>query len=90
LIDHGFGLATLYGHCSQILVRKGEEVTAGQMIARTGKTGLALGDHLHFGVLVHGIEVWPMDWMKGNWIRKNIDQVFKKADKIIARERHRK
>jgi len=90
LIDHGFGLATLYGHCSQILVRKGDEVTAGQMIARTGKTGLALGDHLHFGVLVHGIEVWPMDWMKGNWIRKNIDQVFKKADKIIAKERHRK
>jgi len=87
LIDHGFGLATLYGHCSQILVRKGDEVTAGQMIARTGKTGLALGDHLHFGVLVHGIEVWPMDWMKSNWIHKNIDQVFKKADKIIAKSK---
>jgi len=86
LIDHGFGLATLYGHCSQILVQKGDEVTAGQMIARTGKTGLALGDHLHFGVLVHGIEVWPMDWMKENWIKKNIDNVFKKADKLIAKE----
>ncbi len=90
LIDHGFGLATLYGHCSQILVEKGDEVTAGQMIARTGKTGLALGDHLHFGVLVHGIEVWPMDWMKGNWIHKNIDQVFKKADKIIAKDTKKK
>ncbi len=84
LIDHGFGLATLYGHCSQILVHDGDKVTAGQMIARTGKTGLALGDHLHFGVLVHGIEVWPMDWMKQNWIHENIDQVFEKADKIMA------
>ncbi len=90
LIDHGFGLATLYGHCSQILVEKGDEVTAGQMIARTGMTGLALGDHLHFGVLVHGIEVWPMDWMKGNWIHKNIDAVFQKADKIIAKTAKKK
>jgi murein DD-endopeptidase MepM/ murein hydrolase activator NlpD len=86
LIDHGFGLVTLYGHCSKLLVEKGEEVTVGQMIARTGKTGLALGDHLHFGVLVHGVEVWPMDWMKGNWIKKNIDNVFKKADKLIAHQ----
>ena len=90
LIDHGFGLATLYGHCSQLLVEKGDTVTAGQMIARTGMTGLALGDHLHFGVLVHGVEVWPMDWMKGNWIKKNIDKVFKKADKIIAKETKKK
>jgi murein DD-endopeptidase MepM/ murein hydrolase activator NlpD len=85
LIDHGFGLTTLYGHCSHILVHQGDIIDAGKMIARTGKTGLALGDHLHFGILVHGIEVWPMDWMKRNWIRKNIDDVFKKADKIIAK-----
>ena len=84
MIDHGFGLTTLYGHCSRILVHEGDRVEAGQMIARTGKTGLALGDHLHFGILVQGIEVWPMDWMKGNWIRKNIDAVFRKADKKIA------
>ena len=90
LIDHGFGLATLYGHCSQLLADEGDEVRAGQMIAQTGKTGLALGDHLHFGILVHGIEVWPMDWMKGNWIHKNIDNVFKKADKLIAKESKKK
>ena len=86
LIDHGFGLATLYGHCSRLLVREGDHVTAGQMIARSGMTGLALGDHLHFGVLVHGIEVWPMDWMKANWIKKNIDEVFRQADKRIAKD----
>ncbi len=90
LIDHGFGLATLYGHCSKILVSAGDKVHAGAIIARTGKTGLALGDHLHFGVLVQGVEVWPMDWMKGNWIRKNIDAVFQKADKIIAGEHPKK
>ena len=84
MIDHGFGLYTLYGHCSRGLVEEGEEVEAGQVIARTGTTGLALGDHLHFGVLVQGVEVWPMDWMKGNWIKKNIDKVFQKADKAIG------
>jgi len=88
LIDHGFGLVTLYGHCSKLLVAAGDKVEAGAIIARTGKTGLALGDHLHFGILVHGVEVWPMDWMKANWIRKNIDAVFRKADKIIARKEH--
>ncbi len=86
IIDHGFGLCTLYGHCSQLLVEKGDDVQAGDMIARTGKTGLALGDHLHFGILVHGIEVWPMDWMKENWIAKNIKGIFQKADKIIAKK----
>ena len=84
MIDHGFGLYTLYGHCSRVLVEEGEEVEAGQVIAKTGTTGLALGDHLHFGILVQGVEVWPMDWMKGNWIRKNIDKVFQKADKRIG------
>jgi murein DD-endopeptidase MepM/ murein hydrolase activator NlpD len=85
MIDHGFGLYTLYGHCSKILVEEGEEVEAGQTIARTGTTGLALGDHLHFGILIQGVEVWPMDWMKRNWIKKNIDKVFQKADRIIGK-----
>jgi murein DD-endopeptidase MepM/ murein hydrolase activator NlpD len=85
MIDHGFGLYTLYGHCSKMLVEEGEEVAQGQTIARTGMTGLALGDHLHFGVLVQGVEVWPMDWMKSNWIKKNIDKVFQKADRIIGK-----
>jgi len=84
MIDHGLGLYTLYGHCSKILVEEDEEIEEGQVIAKTGKTGLALGDHLHFGVLVQGIEVWPMDWMKQNWIKKNINKVFKKANKIIG------
>lgn len=83
MIDHGLGLFTLYGHCSQLLVNEGDEVSAGQAIAKTGMSGLALGDHLHFGMLVQGIEVRPVEWFDQSWIRKNIDNVFKEADKII-------
>nr|MCH9739577.1 M23 family metallopeptidase [Campylobacterota bacterium] len=83
MIDHGMGLYTLYGHCSNILVQENDEITAGTPIAQTGVSGLALGDHLHFGVLVHGIEVRPEEWMDKKWIRDNIDKIFKEADKII-------
>ena len=83
MIDHGLGLYSLYGHCSQLLVNVGDEVNAGDAIANTGVTGLALGDHLHFGLLVQGIEVRPVEWFDKEWIRKNIDNVFKAADKII-------
>lgn len=83
MIDHGLGLYSLYGHCSQLLVKEGDTVKAGQVIAKTGISGLALGDHLHFGILVQGIEVRPVEWFDASWIRKNIDNIFKSADKII-------
>jgi len=83
MIDHGLGLYTLYGHCSQLLVKEGDRVKAGETIARTGVSGLALGDHLHFGILVQGVEVRPVEWFDGGWIRKNINTIFKEADKII-------
>lgn len=83
MIDHGLGLYSLYGHCSQLLVNTGDEVKEGDAIANTGVTGLALGDHLHFGLLVQGIEVRPVEWFDKEWIRKNIDNIFKAADKII-------
>ncbi len=83
MIDHGLGLYSLYGHCSQVLVKEGDEVNAGDTIAKTGVSGLALGDHLHFGLLVQGIEVRPVEWFDKEWIRKNVDDIFKAADKII-------
>ncbi len=83
MIDHGLGLFSLYGHCSSILVSEGDEVNAGDAIAKTGVSGLALGDHLHFGILVQGVEVRPVEWFDQSWIRKNIDKIFKEADKII-------
>ncbi len=84
MIDHGLGLYSLYGHCSQVLVKEGDEVNAGEVIAKTGTTGLALGDHLHFGMVVQGIEVRPVEWFDKTWIKKFIDNVFKEADNIIA------
>ena len=84
LIDHGFGLYTLYGHCSSILVQEGQKVKAGDIIAKTGTTGLALGDHLHFGILIQGVEVYPLEWMKKKWINEHILDIFKKANSIIG------
>ncbi len=83
LIHHGLGLYTLYGHCSALYVKKGDRPKRGKVIAKTGSTGLALGDHLHFGVLVQGVEVRPEEWMDSKWIRDNITQVMRDAKKII-------
>jgi len=86
IISHGLGVYTLYGHNSSFLVNEGEEVKAGDVISKTGMTGLALGDHLHFGVLVQGIEVRPEEWMDKNWMKDNIFGVIKSAKKIIDRK----
>jgi murein DD-endopeptidase MepM/ murein hydrolase activator NlpD len=48
-------------------------------------TGLALGDHLHFGIVVQGIEVRPEEWMDANWMRVNVFNVIEDAKKIITR-----
>ena len=84
IIDHGLGLYTLYGHCSTLEVKEGDIVKVGQKIAQTGKSGLALGDHLHFGILVQGVEVRPIEWLDRRWIRDNIQKIFEEANKIIS------
>jgi len=76
VIDHGMGLMSLYGHLSEIRVKEGQYVKKGEVIGRTGKTGLALGDHLHFGILVQGYEVNPLQWLDPKWIRDNILSVL--------------
>ncbi len=72
IIDHGLGLQTLYGHMSQILVNVGDMVTRGQTIGRTGTSGLAGGDHLHYDVLVAGQQVNPIEWWDARWISHNL------------------
>jgi hypothetical protein len=71
IIDHGLGLQSLYSHLSSIGVTVGTQVTKGQIIGRTGTTGMAGGDHLHFGILVNGIEVEPKEWLDQHWINDN-------------------
>lgn len=76
VIDHGFGIMTLYGHMSDLKVKKGQFVKIGEDIGSTGATGLALGDHLHFSVLVHGLPVRPLEWWDGQWIQNRIGSVL--------------
>ncbi len=83
IIYHGLGLYTLYGHCSDIFVSQDDTIKPNQTIAKTGKSGYAMGDHLHFGVLVQGIEVRPQEWMDKQWMRLNIYDVIKTANKLI-------
>lgn len=68
ILDHGLGLYTLYGHLRQIDVQADAVVTRGQPIGRTGETGLAGGDHLHFSTMLNGIHVNPVEWWDGHWI----------------------
>ena len=73
VIDHGLGLQTLYAHMSQPDVKPGDRVAKGQVIGRSGATGMAGGDHLHFGVFVSGIPVQPIEWWDQSWLTNNID-----------------
>lgn len=86
IISHGLGLYTLYAHCSNVNVHEGEQIAAHTVIANTGTTGSVLGDHLHFGVLVQGVDVRPQEWMDAQWIRLNITEVMKNARQIISRQ----
>ena len=72
IIDHGMGISTLYAHMSSVDVKVGDKISKKQIIGRTGRTGLAAGDHLHFGVYIQGIPVRPIEWWDGKWIKDNI------------------
>jgi murein DD-endopeptidase MepM/ murein hydrolase activator NlpD len=73
VIDHGFGLATLYGHLSRIDVGEGDEVAKGDALGLSGATGLAGGDHLHFAMIVGGTYVDPLEWWDPAWVRTHIE-----------------
>jgi murein DD-endopeptidase MepM/ murein hydrolase activator NlpD len=72
ILDHGMGVQSLYGHLSQIGVTVGDMVEKEQVIGRSGMTGLAGGDHLHFTMLVNGQMVNPVEWWDPHWIQDRI------------------
>ncbi|MDE3178824.1 MAG: M23 family metallopeptidase [Acidobacteriota bacterium] len=78
IIDHGCGLQTLYGHMASFKVKAGELVKRGQVIGMSDSTGLAGGDHVHFGVYLDGIPVVPKEWWDPHWIH----------DRIMAKLQH--
>ncbi|MFV9644184.1 MAG: M23 family metallopeptidase [Desulfobacterales bacterium] len=79
MIDHGFGLHSMYSHLSGFDVQKGQMVAKGEIIGRTGITGLAGGDHLHFGILIHNTFTNPVEWWDATWIKNNITDKINKA-----------
>ncbi|MFQ6848150.1 MAG: M23 family metallopeptidase, partial [Clostridium perfringens] len=63
IIDHGDGTSTLYGHSSRLAVQAGQHVSQGQVIAYVGSTGYSTGPHLHFGIMINGEWVNPMNYI---------------------------
>jgi murein DD-endopeptidase MepM/ murein hydrolase activator NlpD len=77
LIDHGFGVVTLYGHLNDYKVKPGDVIKKGQVIGHTDTTGLALGDHLHFGTLVWGYAANPIFFFDGHYLKYYFYRFFK-------------
>ena len=79
ILDHGMGVQSLYAHLSSIDVTVGETVDKQQQLGRSGMTGMAGGDHLHFTMLVNGTMVNPVEWWDPQWIRDRITRKFHQA-----------
>jgi murein DD-endopeptidase MepM/ murein hydrolase activator NlpD len=80
VIDHGCGLFSMYSHLNKIEVEGKKEVKKGDSLGRTGATGMAGGDHLHYAMMVHGVFVNPLEWWDPHWIRDNVDLKMKWFD----------
>lgn len=72
VVDHGYGLQSLYAHLSSFAAEKGQRVVKGQIIGASGMTGLAGGDHLHFSLLLQGVQINPMEWWDPQWVETRI------------------
>ena len=79
VLDHGMGVQSLYGHLSGITVEVGDRINRGETIGRSGATGLAGGDHLHFTVLVAGHPVNPVEWWDPHWVADRVDRKLVEA-----------
>ncbi|RMA97161.1 M23 family metallopeptidase [Hydrogenothermus marinus] len=87
IIEHGMGIFTLYSHLAESKVKVGDTVVKGQEIGITDTTGLAVGDHLHFGVLVQGLEVHPIEWFDRRWIKTRFENEYNKIKKLYGGEK---
>jgi hypothetical protein len=84
LIDHGFGLFSMYSHLSNIEAEVGQVVNKGDVIGKSGMTGLAAGDHLHFSMILHNVFVNPIEWWDPGWIKNNITTKFEIVNSELA------
>ena len=72
IIDHGYSLQSLYGHMSKLLVKAGDMVGKEQQIGISGATGMAFGDHVHFSMMIAGVQIDPKEWWDEHWIHDRI------------------
>ena len=79
IVDHGMGVQSLYAHLSSFTVKVGDLVEKEQELGRSGMTGLAGGDHLHFTMLVNGQMVNPVEWWDAHWIQDRIVRKLREA-----------
>ena len=77
VVDHGYGLQTIYGHLSHIDVHEGDMVKRGQVMGHSGMTGMAGGDHIHFAMQLDGVQIDPKEWWDSHWIQ---DHVARRVD----------
>jgi len=84
MLDHGLGVFSMYSHLSKIEVKSGDRVEKGQVLGRTGTTGLAGGDHLHFSILVQGAFVNPVEWWDAHWLKDQVEKVWTQASSPAA------
>jgi murein DD-endopeptidase MepM/ murein hydrolase activator NlpD len=77
VVDHGYGLQTIYGHLSRIDVKEGDMVKRGQVMGLSGMTGMAGGDHIHFSMQLDGVQIDPKEWWDAHWIK---DHIAKRVD----------
>jgi murein DD-endopeptidase MepM/ murein hydrolase activator NlpD len=79
IVDHGMGLQSLYAHLSSIGVSQGDMVESEAELGRSGATGLAGGDHLHFTMLLNGNAITPIDWWSSQWVQDRVLRKFTDA-----------
>lgn len=77
VVDHGYGLQTIYGHLSRIDVHEGDMVKRSQIMGLSGMTGMAGGDHIHFAMQLDGVQIDPKEWWDAHWIQ---DHVVRRVD----------
>jgi len=79
ILDHGLGVFSMYSHLSQMDVKAGDRVEKGKTLGYTGTTGLAVGDHLHFSMMIQGEFVNPVEWWDPHWLKDQVQGVWAQA-----------
>lgn len=87
VIDHGYALQSIYAHLSEIAVNAGQRVRRRDPIGRSGETGLAGGDHLHFSMQIDGVQTNPLEWWDPKWIEEKISAKLRAPSTALAASR---